>query len=336
MKSVVAIALLNQGDPNALLNVALQHIEVYRRQTKLMRPLLKGKASLPNFTLTVAAFKEQFPVWLESSYKDNELPATAMPVDVQAMKIFISQLACRSSKAGVATPARPTNLRAQMQMHLTQGSNVPSIDLPGFQLFEHARVRQHEQLQQQLMQLAPPTPLTPPPTPTSLANGASPPASPLSPLSPVSPPSFLQVNAGQLALTNELEEETGAKPAAPQPALQDKPDATPVAAGPTGMIASFHGMLKTAKEAAEEEMDDAAEQGDADADTKKKPAASLQVVMRKPAASLKRPASALPPGWRIETRVRKSGKSSGTTDKYYVAPDGGICRSLLEVNNYQA
>ena len=57
---------------------------------------------------------------------------------------------------------------------------------------------------------------------------------------------------------------------------------------------------------------------------------------RKPAACLKRPAAALPPGWRMEKRTRKSGKSEGITDKYYVAPDGGICRSMQDVAKYSA
>ena len=47
----------------------------------------------------------------------------------------------------------------------------------------------------------------------------------------------------------------------------------------------------------------------------------------------KRPAAALglPEGWRIEVLTRKSGATSGTTDKYYISPAGKKFRSFSKV-----
>ena len=40
----------------------------------------------------------------------------------------------------------------------------------------------------------------------------------------------------------------------------------------------------------------------------------------------------LPPGWTVQTVVRKSGKSKGAVDKYHKSPDGKVCRSWREVD----
>ena len=42
----------------------------------------------------------------------------------------------------------------------------------------------------------------------------------------------------------------------------------------------------------------------------------------------------LPEGWRVETRTRQGGKTAGTRDKYYMAPDGKRCRSMPEVQRH--
>ena len=63
-------------------------------------------------------------------------------------------------------------------------------------------------------------------------------------------------------------------------------------------------------------------------------------VLRRPAAAAsaakgKRKAVAppeLPPGWTVQTVVRKSGESKGAVDKYYKSPSGKLCRSWREVH----
>ena len=45
---------------------------------------------------------------------------------------------------------------------------------------------------------------------------------------------------------------------------------------------------------------------------------------------------ALPEGWWVETTVRQSGLTAGTVDKYFRAPDGKRCRSMLEVHRHAA
>jgi hypothetical protein len=42
----------------------------------------------------------------------------------------------------------------------------------------------------------------------------------------------------------------------------------------------------------------------------------------------------LPDGWRLEIRVRKTGKSAGDTDKYYHAPNGRVFRSYVTAKVY--
>ena len=42
----------------------------------------------------------------------------------------------------------------------------------------------------------------------------------------------------------------------------------------------------------------------------------------------------LPNGWRLEIRIRKSGKSAGEIDKYYHAPNGRVFRSYVTAYNY--
>jgi hypothetical protein len=43
---------------------------------------------------------------------------------------------------------------------------------------------------------------------------------------------------------------------------------------------------------------------------------------------------ALPKGWKIETRVRKTGNSAGRIDKYYRSPNGKVFRSYVTAYNY--
>ena len=43
------------------------------------------------------------------------------------------------------------------------------------------------------------------------------------------------------------------------------------------------------------------------------------------------PEGGLPEGWRVETKVRQTGRTAGMTDTYYHSPDGKRCRSMPEV-----
>ena len=49
---------------------------------------------------------------------------------------------------------------------------------------------------------------------------------------------------------------------------------------------------------------------------------------------LKEKLKTLPDGWRLEIRIRKSGKSAGDTDKYYHAPNGRVFRSYVTAKVY--
>ena len=44
----------------------------------------------------------------------------------------------------------------------------------------------------------------------------------------------------------------------------------------------------------------------------------------------------LPPGWSVEIRVRQTGRSAGTRDSYYVAPDGRTYRCVACVAPYSS
>ena len=63
-------------------------------------------------------------------------------------------------------------------------------------------------------------------------------------------------------------------------------------------------------------------------------------ISKKPAAACggsprtKNASGGLPHGWKLEERVRKTGASAGAKGKYFIAPDGHICRSMVEVNAY--
>jgi hypothetical protein len=62
----------------------------------------------------------------------------------------------------------------------------------------------------------------------------------------------------------------------------------------------------------------------------KKPTSDIQAF----ATELKE--GELPDGWRTEKRVRQNGNTAGTSDTYYVSPDGRKCRSMIEVAKYLA
>jgi hypothetical protein len=63
---------------------------------------------------------------------------------------------------------------------------------------------------------------------------------------------------------------------------------------------------------------------------KQKPSSDIQAF----ATELKH--GELPDGWRIEKKVRQNGNTAGTSDTYYVSPDGRKCRSMIEVAKYLA
>ena len=103
VKGIVAIALLNQGDPAGLLASAVQNIRVYMNHLMIIRQRL-GAVNLPGFTLPIHEFKQKYPTWYGSGYGDGA-PASTIPIDVFALKSFTAQLGCRVSKAGVAKPS---------------------------------------------------------------------------------------------------------------------------------------------------------------------------------------------------------------------------------------
>jgi hypothetical protein len=48
----------------------------------------------------------------------------------------------------------------------------------------------------------------------------------------------------------------------------------------------------------------------------------------------RKPKMELPEGWRVEQKIRKNGNTAGTSDKYFVSPEGKRCRSMAEVARY--
>jgi hypothetical protein len=244
VKNIVGIAVLNQGDAAALMDLVYQQIQVYRNQTKTMRSQL-GKANLPDFNLTVAQIKENFSTWYNHCYKDEHL-------------------GCRMSKAGVARPARtsmsmPWHMQSfqrqmmhqQMQQHqqmlqhqMMQNMGAShGVDLPGFNLLgsparasapaPHPALAQPQTPQPSAPQLAMLPAQSPPPTR---------PASGPSPTSPqqVSPQQMQAGNQSMFALAMAPHVASAASPA------------TAGAASPPSMVANFQNMLHAVKEGAEE------------------------------------------------------------------------------------
>ena len=100
------------------------------------------------------------------------------------------------------------------------------------------------------------------------------------------------------------------------------------------MVERFQSMLRDSKAQKKDDNKEVVET------PKRRPAASarptaVETPPAEPRPSLKRPAAAnsggLPHGWRKEKRTRASGASVGKFDYYFIAPDGRVCRSLVEV-----
>ena len=62
-----------------------------------------------------------------------------------------------------------------------------------------------------------------------------------------------------------------------------------------------------------------------------------QKAFKKPATNfarrdhMKKTKSTLPPGWEVITKIRKTGKSAGIRDSYYISPSGQTARSKAEI-----
>ena len=354
VKNVLALAFLDQGEPEAFQATALHYSEIFKKTLKQGRG--RQSRELPQFDVDVQEFKSKHPSWYKEGYTGEDEQPSPPQCDVGIMRFMISKMACRKTKAGAAAP--PVHLNSLQQvLGMLQHHHA---GLPNLQIFqqrppatpERRSIRAPSESGDSL------SPWSPPPIASSAA--VPPQAAPQGGqmLALEGPAAAAPASSGAAALAVlDAHQAVACTPAlldapreipekatpldAPQaltpratPALLDAPRAKlsqvvldapqASAAASQTIIEKYKGMIAGAKE-----------------DHEPAPKKPRVAIFKKPAAldqTLKRPAAAaslaLPKGWKREQRVRMSGESKGICDKYYIAPDGKACRSLRQMRAY--
>ena len=135
-RNIVALSLMDQGNPHSLVGEALKHIKSYKGMIKQQRQRAKNIAVYPMFDEGLVAFKTAYPGFYTAAYKDAE--PIAPPIEVMAYKYLVSALGCRVTKTGAqqhtAWPAYP-----QIPQIWQRQMSAAELPLPGLHIFgQHA------------------------------------------------------------------------------------------------------------------------------------------------------------------------------------------------------
>ena len=98
VKAIVALTLLDQGDPACLIDPALLHMRTFKNALKTMSS--KNAAALPTFPAHAATFKTEWPTFYKAGYAEGEEPTDAAPVDTSRLQLLVGTLGCRSTRTG--------------------------------------------------------------------------------------------------------------------------------------------------------------------------------------------------------------------------------------------
>ena len=350
IKNITALALLDQGAPESLLNVALSNGKTLKTLIKASRASRPRGKELPMFDCSAAEFKANFSEWYDEGYK-GEVP-TNPPIDLTSYRCLTNALGCRVSKTGVAGPpslrssqSNQVPISAVRDLIATvQTAMSKSDDIPGLRFFGagnnqvappagHRAVHALPAFPNRESQGNPSLPALPA-IPSVVEQGA-PSHQPLA-LPPPPPTDTVPAQAAASPTAPTQAATVAACPTAMSEACPEKKESSP-----SDMISSFQDMLqKKNKKNIEKDIKDdenseaCPEKHGKRTPVRKKPSAApapSPIVKKRPAAADELSSYGLPAGWKIDKRQRQSGKSAGYVDIYFINPNGKVLRSMREV-----